>query len=270
MTRDAGKRAAPRTVVVLAVLLTASALCWFALFRQSTTGMIVTVTMGLAFGPFLALWIVMMVAMMAPTAAPMILTFQRIQSRRAAGGVAATFLFVLGYLLLWSLTGIGAYALARGAEALGHRFAISPDISARIGGALLIAAGLYQLTPAKDFCLSTCRAPVAFSMASWRGGPRGAFAMGWLHGLYCFGCCWLLFAVLFPLGMMNIAAMAVVTVLVFAEKALPWPRSGVVGSAVLLIASGTAVLAVPRLLPTYAAAPAMDMDGMDGMDMSTP
>lgn len=262
MPHNAGGGASPRTHTVLAVLLIGSALCWLALFLQPMDGMTGTVTMGLAFAPFMAVWIVMMVAMMFPAATPMILTFQKIQSRRAAGGPAATVLFISGYLLLWSLTGIGAYVLARGAEAFGDYLAIPPDAAARFGGVLLIAAGVYQLTPAKDLCLSKCRTPVQFVMTSWRPGAAGAFVMGWLHGLYCFGCCWLLFTVLFPLGMMNIAAMAVVTLLVFAEKALPWGRRGAVASAALMVIYGTAVLAVPRILPTYAGAPAMNMDGM--------
>jgi predicted metal-binding membrane protein len=97
-----------------------------------------------------------------------------------------------------------------------------PETAARIGGAVLVAAGLYQLSPLKDLCLSQCRTPVGFIMTSWRDGILGALRMGLRHGAYCLGCCWLLFAILFPLGMMNIAAMAAVTALVFAEKTLPW------------------------------------------------
>lgn len=269
MPQDAGPRVSAQTCVVLAALLIGSALCWLALYRLPMNGMAGTVTMGLSLAPFMRIWIVMMAAMMFPAAAPMILAFQKVQSRRAAGGAAATVLFVAGYLSLWSLTGFGAYALARGAEAVGDYFAIPPDMSARIGGALVVAAGVYQLTPAKDLCLSQCRTPLTFIMTNWRAGATGAFAMGWLHGLYCFGCCWLLFATLFPLGMMNIAAMALITLLVSAEKALPRRWWGAVGSALLLIACGTAVLVAPRILPTYAGAPAMKMNNSDmgGMDM---
>ncbi len=110
-------------------------------------------------------------------------------------------------------------------------------------------AGIYQLTPMKNLCLSKCRTPVSFIMTSWRGGMTGALQMGWLHGLYCFGCCWLLFALLFPLGMMNVAAMAAITLLIFAEKALPWGFWGARAAAIVLIGYGAVVIAIPSLLP---------------------
>jgi predicted metal-binding membrane protein len=81
-----------------------------------------------------------------------------------------------------------------------------------------------QLTPLKDMCLSKCRTPMSLIMTSWRDGVAGALRMGFLHGVCCLGCCWLLFVILFPLGMMNIAAMAAITLMVFAEKTLPWGR----------------------------------------------
>ena len=102
------------------------------------------------------------------------------------------------------------------------RAALSSTTAARIGGAVITLAGIYQLTPLKDLCLSKCRTPITFIMTSWRDGAVGALRMGLLHGAYCLGCCWLLFVILFPLGIMNIAAMAVITLIVFAEKTLPW------------------------------------------------
>ena len=111
-------------------------------------------------------------------------------------------------------------------------------------------AGVYQFTPLKDFCLSQCSTPIAFIMTSWRGGTAGALRMGWLHGIYCFGCCWLLFVILFPLGMLNVTAMAAITLLILAEKMLPLRRLIARGSAAGLIAYGAAVIAMPALLPT--------------------
>jgi predicted metal-binding membrane protein len=101
---------------------------------------------------------------------------------------------------------------------------------------------------------------MTFIMSSWRAGAPGAFRMGWLHGLYCFGCCWLLFAILFPLGVMNIVAMAAISLLIFAEKTLPWGRWSTRAAAAVLLAYGVAAIAVPSLLPTFAAKSTMDMD----------
>ena len=115
---------------------------------------------------------------------------------------------------------------ALAAEALPCAHALSPATAARIGGAVVIAAGIYQLTPLKDLCLSKCRTPITFIMTSWRDGTAGALRMGLLHGAYCLGCCWLLFAILFPLGIMNIGAMAGITLIIFAEKTLPWVAGG--------------------------------------------
>lgn len=259
-----------QSVSVLAALGLAAASAWACLVVEARDGMAMSPTMGLAFVPFLAIWVVMMIAMMFPTAAPMVRTFAKIQARRhRRAALWHIGLFVASYLALWSASAIGAYALAAAAETLAQRFGLSPESSARIGGALLISAGVYQLSPLKSLCLSKCRTPLAFIMNSWRPGARGALIMGWQHGLYCFGCCWLLFLILFPLGIMNIAAMAAVTALVFAEKVLPWGRWGAILSAALLIGYGAGVMAVPRILPTYADPATMDMKGMDmsGMDM---
>jgi len=122
------------------------------------------------------------------------------------------------------VTGLAAFALARGAETAAQALTVPQRSAARLGGAILCAAGIYQFTPWKAFCLARCGHPVGFIMRSWRGGLGGAFRMGLLHGLYCLGCCWLLFAILFPLGMMNIVAMAAITLLILAEKTLPQRR----------------------------------------------
>jgi predicted metal-binding membrane protein len=242
---------------ILAILLAMAALCWAALawdYPSFEMDMTLAYTMGLSLASFLIVWIVMMVAMMFPTAAPMILTFHAIQRRKTGrGAVFGAWAFVAGYLLLWALTGVGAYALARGAEVAAAYFGLSARSFARIGGGALVLAGFYQATPLKNICLSQCRTPVAFVMSSWRSGAMGAWRMGWLHGLYCFGCCWLLFVILFPLGMMNVAAMAAVTLLILAEKVLPWGRAVSRVSAALLIAYGGAVMVAPQLLPTFSA-----------------
>ncbi|HEY2538740.1 MAG TPA: DUF2182 domain-containing protein [Stellaceae bacterium] len=204
--------AAQRNLVLLLVLSTAAA-CWAWLLAQGrlegpgmSEGMaMASPTMGLPAAAFLTISTIMMVAMMFPVAAPMILAFHHIQLGRRAHGEAfvSTWLFVVGYAAVWAGAGIAAYLGAVAAETIGARTGLSASSAARIGGGLLIAAGLYQLTPAKHTCLSKCRAPIGFIATAWRDGGWGALRMGTLHGALYFGCCWLLMVILFPLGIMN-------------------------------------------------------------------
>jgi predicted metal-binding membrane protein len=258
--------------VILGLLLALAAAAWTELVWQGAgaeTDMAMnSPTMGLRAPLFLAMWVTMMVAMMFPTAAPMIVTFHKVQASKRQRGEAfvSTWIFVAAYILVWGLSGVAAYAGALAAEAVAARAALSPATAARIGGIVLVAAGLYQLTPWKDLCLSKCRTPITFIMTSWRDGAAGALRMGLLHGAYCLGCCWLLFVILFPLGIMNIAAMAVVTLVIFAEKTLPWGHAAARVAAVVLIAYGFVVLTVPQFLPTFHPVHAMDTP----MDMQMP
>jgi predicted metal-binding membrane protein len=243
--------------VILGLLLALAAAAWVVLVWQGAGAdddmVMDSATMGLRAPLFLAIWVVMMVAMMFPTAAPMILTFHKVQAgkRQRAEAFVSTWVFVAAYLLVWTLAGFAAYAGALAAEAVAARAALSPVTAARIGGTMLVAAGLYQLTPLKDLCLSKCRTPITFIMTSWRDGAAGALRMGLLHGAYCLGCCWLLFVILFPVGIMNIAAMAAITLVVFAEKTLPWGRAASRATAAALMAYGAVVVAVPQVLPTF-------------------
>ena len=262
--------------VVLGLLLALAAAAWAALVWQGAgddMAMAMNLpTMGLRAPLFLAIWVTMMVAMMFPTAAPMILTFHKVQAGKRLRGEAfvSTWIFVAAYLLVWSLAGVAAYAGALAAEPVAARTALSSAISARLGGAVLIAAGLYQLTPLKDLCLSKCRTPITFIMTSWRDGATGALRMGLLHGAFCLGCCWLLFVILFPLGIMNIAAMAVITVVIFAEKTLPWSRAVVRATAAALIVYSSILLAAPHLLPTFSAGHNMNTPADLPMQMEMP
>ena len=243
--------------VILGLLLALAAGAWVLLVWQSANAdmdmTMASPTMGLRAPLFLAIWVAMMVAMMFPTAAPMILTFHKVQAGKRQRGDAfvSTWVFVAAYILVWALAGLAAYAGALAAEAIAVRAALSPATSARIGGAFVILAGIYQLSPLKDLCLSKCRTPITFIMTSWRDGAVGALLMGLLHGAYCLGCCWLLFVILFPLGIMNIAAMAVITLIIFAEKTLPWPRLAPYAAAFALVLYGALVIASPQLLPTF-------------------
>ena len=136
-------------------------------------------------------------------------------------------------------------------EAAIRRVALTPSAAAQVGGAIIVVAGIYQLTPLKDVCLSKCREPIEFIVTSWRNGARSALEMGLLHGVYCLGCCWLLFIILFPLGIMNVGAMAAVTLIIFAEKTLPWPRLAPYATAGVLVLYGALVITSPQLLPTF-------------------
>lgn len=245
--------------IILGLLLALAAVAWALLAWQSAGGnmdmAMNSPTMGMRAPLFLTLWVVMMVAMMFPTAAPMILTFHKVEGskRRRGEAFVATWVFVAAYILVWTLSGGAAYVGALVAEAAATRAMLSSATAARLGGAVLIAAGLYQLTPLKDLCLAKCRTPISFIMTSWRDGVAGALRMGLLHGGYCLGCCWLLFVILFPLGIMNIAAMAVITLVIFAEKALPWGRPVARVTAAALVVYGVVVLGVPQVLPTFMA-----------------
>jgi predicted metal-binding membrane protein len=243
-------------ILILGSLLVLAAAAWTALVWQSSiTGMdqvdnMLTMDMGVPL--FLAVWVAMMVAMMFPTAAPMILTFAHVQQRKQRNGkpFVPTWVFVSSYLAIWTAFGALAYAAALGATELAENSMWVMDNAAGIGGAVLVLAGLYQLSPLKDICLSKCRAPMAFVLTSWRDGHGGALRMGLEHGVYCLGCCWLFFVIVFPLGMMNVAVLAAIVVLIFAEKSLPFGHRATQLAAAGLVAYGTLVILVPDALPT--------------------
>ncbi len=175
-----------------------------------------------------AMWWVMMVGMMLPSAAPMILTFATVNRNRRAldEPYVPTALFVVGYLLAWGGFSVLATLAQWGLEqaALLSPMDMASD-SWLVGGILFLAAGLYQLTPLKQACLNHCRSPLAFVVNHWRDGPRGALGMGLAHGLYCLGCCWVLMALLFVGGVMNLVWVAALAIVVLAEKLFvggPW------------------------------------------------
>jgi predicted metal-binding membrane protein len=240
--------------VLLASLLAFAVAAWAVLVWPSHTTMDMTVTSAVGHAwHFIADWLVMMVAMMLPTAAPMILTFHRVQAfnRNLGDAFGTTCVFVAAYLVVWACAGMFAYAGMLAAETAAARLALSPATTAQIGGAIIMAAGIYQLTPLKDVCLSKCRAPVEFIVTSWRGGATSALEIGLLHGVYCLGCCWLLFVMLFPLGIMNVGSMVAVTLIIFAERTLPWPRLVPYAAGVALVLYGALVITSPQLLPTF-------------------
>jgi predicted metal-binding membrane protein len=169
---------------------------------------------------FLGMWIVMMIAMMIPATAPMVIIFSNLHQNRKAKneGFIPTWVFVAGYLLAWTFFGVSAYFVDLIVCHLAMSFPNLHKYSSLIDGAVLIAAGLYQLTPLKNVCLTHCRSPLHFIMHRWREGSLGALIMGMDHGAYCLGCCWGLMLVLFVVGIMNIAWMGILTIVIFIEK----------------------------------------------------
>jgi predicted metal-binding membrane protein len=182
----------------------------------------------------------------------MILTFARVQMNRQERGevFVPTWLFVSSYIALWSATGVLAYGIAIAGDEIAQGSSWILENAARLGGLVILIAGIYQLSPLKRICLSKCRTPMSFILSSWREGRAGALRMGLDHAVVCLGCCWLLFVILFPLGMMNIAAMAMITLLIFAEKTLPLGNTVARVAAVAMITYGALVILVPDALPT--------------------
>jgi predicted metal-binding membrane protein len=196
------------------------------------------------FATFIVAWAVMMAAMMFPAAAPMLLLFRTVatQCRAGTGAGAPTWVFAAGYLLVWTAVGALTWVLVQVlSDVAGRLEAAERARWAPIAlGAVLVGAGLSQLTPLKQVCLDHCRSPIAFVMQHWRSGSGGALQMGIVHGLYCLGCCWALFAVLVTTGIMSLAWMLLLTLIVFAEKVLPGGRriSQVVGMVFLVLGIG--------------------------------
>ena len=163
-----------------------------------------------------AMWAAMMVAMMLPSAAPTVLLYARVH-RHSSEEPPPTATFLAGYLACWI-----TFALLAAASQLAIAEPMSMALQSRpASAALLIAAGLYQLSPLKDACLGRCRSPGRFLTRYYRPGALGAMRLGLLHGAFCVGCCWLLMALLFVGGVMNLAWIAGLTLLVAAEKLLP-------------------------------------------------
>lgn len=169
-----------------------------------------------------AMWAVMMVGMMAPSASPMLMLFAAARAGHGKRGVSlATLVFGLGYIAVWTGFSVGATLAQSGLHHAAMLSAAMASSSGRLAGAILIGAGVYQLTPWKSRCLRHCRSPLGFLMSNWRDGTTGAFQMGFRHGAYCLGCCWALMCVLFAVGVMNLIWVATLTGFVLIEKIGP-------------------------------------------------
>jgi predicted metal-binding membrane protein len=250
--------------VVTGALFALIILAWLALLTGAGTGMSVTamsgwwLPMSLPAGeswPWNAyywaiafvMWAVMMVAMMLPSAAPMILLYARVVRRadaqadtvEAPSCIAA---FAGGYLTLWILFSVLAVVLQFALERAGLMTIMMNSRSATLSGALLISAGVYQLTPLKSACLKHCRSPATYLAEHWRPGTAGAWRMGLEHGAYCVGCCAVLMLLLFVGGVMNLIWIAGLSLFVALEKLAPFGDVLARALSIILIAGGAALI----------------------------
>ena len=222
-------------IIVIAGVVAVVAIAWgYTIYvAQSNTGMDMSMSMdsgnvrdwtSVDFSLMFVMWAVMMVAMMVPSAAPMVLLFATVNRRRQEQSrpFVATGVFLSGYLVIWS---VFAFVATLGNWGL-HQASLLTSMmgsssSGYLGGALLVTAGVFQWSQLKYVCLTHCRSPLSFLMSDWKEGTGGAFKMGLLHGRYCLGCCWILMALLFVLGVMNLVWIAALAAFVLAEKVVP-------------------------------------------------
>ncbi|WP_439887880.1 DUF2182 domain-containing protein [Pseudomonas sp. MBLB4123] len=238
----------------LLCLLALTALAWAILLRMaadmaSMAGMAAMTVTPTPWGPddallMLAMWAVMMVGMMLPSALPMFLLYQQMLRKYLdpPARQLALLLFGLAYLLLWGAFGLLATALQWSLEQLAL---LDPQLRSNsrwLGAALLLTAGTYQWLPSKAACLAHCRGPVLFLMAHWRPGIAGGWRMGLEHAAYCLGCCWALMGLLFVVGVMNLLWVAAIGVYVLLEKTLPQGLWLGRCAGLLMLAAGAALL----------------------------
>lgn len=240
-------------ILVISGLLVVVVLSWaYLLAGAGTMQEMGDMLMPMSSGPWtlehatlmLVMWVVMMAAMMLPSATPMILLYATIAHGRHARGEGApgSGFFALGYIAIWTAFSLVAVALQFGLEKAAVLSPMMETTSRTLAAAVLIAAGLYQWTPLKQACLRRCRSPLEFVLTHWRNGASGAVLMGGQHGVYCVGCCWMLMLLLFVGGVMNLAWIAGIAIFVLLEKLAPAGHWIGRGAGVLLIGWGVATL----------------------------
>lgn len=226
-------------------------------------------TVGYA-GILFSMWWVMMAAMMLPSAAPILLLFARVNRKEKAAGrpFIPTGIFAAGYLTSWGGFSLIATGLQWELQRLGLLSPMMVTTDYWLGGTILIAAGVWQLTPIKVICLRHCRSPMGFLVQSWRPGGGGAFRMGLEHGSYCLGCCWFLMGLLFFGGIMNLFWIIGLAAFVLLEKTIPMGSSigrivgvGLAGWGVLLIVCTTLTIAAPNDYRFVVADPPVSVSG---------
>jgi predicted metal-binding membrane protein len=190
------------------------------------------------------MWAAMMLGMMLPSAAPTILLYARVVRSAAPphAAVLRSYVFAAGYLFVWVGFSVAATALQWLLSRTGVLSPMMETTAPTLGAAILLAAGLYQLTPVKRSCLARCRSSAAFISENWIGSASGALRMGMRHGVYCLGCCWALMLLLFFGGVMSLAWIGLLSIAVLVEKVLPLGQRAGQAAGVLLIIAGIAVL----------------------------
>jgi predicted metal-binding membrane protein len=241
---------------LIAALLVLAAVGWLVIDDRMTG-----IDMGPGTGPgtfgfWVSSWVVMMAAMMFPSITPMVLMHRRIEAakreRGQAADLAATPLFVTGYLLTWSAAGVVGFLALWAGHKWSPGFLDWDEAGPYVAGGAILLAGLYQLTPLKDVCLRKCRSPFEFLLTAWRPGRLGALRMGVEHGAWCVGCCWGLMVSLIALGVMSVGWMVFIAALIALEKLLPWKVVANRTIAALLIVLGLGVAFVPEDVPGLA------------------
>lgn len=184
------------------------------------------------------MWVVMMVAMMLPSAAPTGLIFAEVHRKRKNTDKPFVPLgfFLSGYFTVWTAFSLAATTVQWLLQQVALLSPMMVSTSPLLGGSILLAAGVFQFMPLKYACLSRCRNPLNFLVDEWQEGNYGAFIMGVKHGYFCVGCCWMLMALLFVAGVMNLLWVAAIALFVLVEKVLPNPVwTGRVGGIILII-----------------------------------
>jgi predicted metal-binding membrane protein len=235
--------------IILASLVIITGLAWAYLFNVSQDMAGMDDMPGMAMSPMPApfsltaiMWAVMMVGMMLPSALPMILLFTTVQRKQGTRPILTTGIFAAGYLLIWGGFAVAAAGLQIG---LARMALLSPSmslVSTRIAGLTFLLAAAYEFSPLKNRCLRQCSSPIAFITSHWRPGLPGAFRMGLLHGAFCVGCCWALMLLLFTAGVMNLLWVAVLAVLVLAQKVVPYPRAAATVAGTIMAVVGISLL----------------------------
>ena len=239
------------TILTYAVLLVVTGAAWAHVVWMALTDemagmdMVMTPTFVEALA-FVTAWAVMMAAMMLPSALPMIGLYAAMHRTETSGvpRAAPVALFTLIYLGLWAVTGVPMYIASVALSTL------TSDARAYGVAAVLVVAGVFQLSPLKQVCLRRCRSPLGFLLGHWRAGWRGSLALGWSHATYCLGCCWALMVVLVAAGAMGLIWVLLVAAVVAAEKVLPGGEWIARATGIVLLVLGAAIAARPGLAMT--------------------
>lgn len=238
-------------VAIYAALVGVTALSWACLIKMAAdmdmpmdmssmaeSGMQIRPWTSTNFIYMFLMWAVMMVGMMVPTAIPMTLIYAAVARKAAGQGTPLTpsAVFISGYIAMWTIFSAAATLAQWGLDQAALLSPMMVSNSPVLGACLLIVAGLYQMTPAKNACLRHCRSPAHFFAERWRPGSSGAFRMGLGHGAFCLGCCWALMGLLFFGGVMNLLWIAAITLFVLLEKVVPFGGQGgrIAGGAMII------------------------------------